>query len=151
MMKHILLMSVALIHSLVSGADSDLGTVVDPPPMPDLKDDPNITHKEKVRPGSSYSMFDWGQSFWIEMVGGAGMALPFSWLRFYMPEPCTRHSLQMTNDLAEMTFHWNELTQLEEGWVIFDENDNELASQTTINKNIYYLLVNNASLLITMP
>ena len=53
--------------------------------------------------------------------------------------------------MAEMTLHWTELTMLSDGWVIFDENAKELASQSTINKNIYYILINNASLLITMP
>ena len=86
------------------------------------------------------------------MAIGATVATPFSWSRLFMSElSCIKQMSRLTTDIAELHFHWTELTMVEQGWVIFDVDDREKASQTTINKNIYYMLLNNASALITLP
>ena len=98
-----------------------------------------------------YSNFSFGQPFWIEMIIGAAVALPFSWLRFYLLGPCNRHLVHFMNDLLEGLFFWNELTMLDEGWVIYDPDEIANADATTVNRNIYYILVSNMSMMITIP
>ena len=59
--------------------------------------------------------------------------------------------MHFTNDILESVFYWNELTMLEEGWVIYDPDEIANADATTLNRNIYYILVSNASMLISVP
>ena len=57
------------------------------------------------------------------MLIGATVALPFSWLRFYLLSPCNTHLVHFANDILEGLLFWNELTMLDEGWVIFDPDE----------------------------
>ena len=98
-----------------------------------------------------YSSFDFGQPFWVEMLIGATVALPFSWLRFYYLSPCSKLLVHLVNDILEASLFWNELTMFDEGWVIFDPDEIENADAETINRNVYYLLVSNMSIMVTMP
>ena len=65
----------------------------------------------------------------MEMLIGGFLAAPFSWSRLFMDDAgCMRHVSQLTVNLAEMALHWNELTMVEQGWVIFDIDDRDKAS-----------------------
>ena len=85
------------------------------------------------------------------MIIGASLALPFSWLRFYLSNECGRHLVHLANDLMEAFLYMNELSMAEQGWIIFDPDEILNASETTVNRNFYYLLTNNVSILITLP
>ena len=103
---------------------------------------------EDIRP---YSWLHWGFPSWIEMLVGGAIILPFSFLRFFLPDDCGRHLTHLTNDFFEATLYWNELTMLDEGWVIYNPDDIDAADEFTINRNVYYLLANNFSILSTLP
>lgn len=112
-------------------------------------DDPGFEDTEEIRPSPYYNF---GNTYWVELAIGATVATPFSWSRLFMSDlSCIKQISRLTTDIAELYFHWTELTMVEQGWVIFDVDDRDKASQTTINKNIYYMLLNNASALITLP
>ena len=85
------------------------------------------------------------------MLIGFTIALPFSWLRFFYLGPCGKHLMHFTNDLLEALFFWTELTMLDEGWVIYDPDEIVNADELTVNRNVYYILVSNASIMITIP
>ena len=85
------------------------------------------------------------------MLIGATIALPFSWMRFYTLDACGTHLVHFLNDLFEATLFWNELTMLDEGWVIFNPDEIANANSLTVNRNVYYILMNNASIIITIP
>ena len=104
--------------------------------------------KTDLRP---YSNFEYGLENWQELLIGFTIAAPISWLRFYMNGHCAKLITHLTNDVAEAGLYWNELTMSEEGWIIYDPDDIDNASAHTINRNVYYLLVNNASILTTIP
>lgn len=57
-----------------------------------------------------YTRFEFGQPYWVELIIGAGLALPFSWLRFYLPDACSRHVTHLSNDILELTLYLNELS-----------------------------------------
>ena len=40
---------------------------------------------------------------------------------------------------------------IDEGWVIYNPDDIDAADEFTINRNVYYLLANNVSILLTLP
>ena len=85
------------------------------------------------------------------MLIGAVIALPFSWLRFYFLGTCGKHLVHFANDLFEGILFWNELTMLDEGWIIYDPDEIANAGAMTVNRNVYYILANNASMMITIP
>ena len=66
---------------------------------------------ERIRP-SPY--FNFGYTYWMEMLIGGALATPFSWSRLFLSDTgCMRHIAQVSMDVAEIGLHWNELTMVE--------------------------------------
>ena len=57
----------------------------------------------------------------------------------------------MANDLAEISLFWSEMTMLKEGWIITDPDSADEHDSMTIDRNIYYFLINYGSIMVTMP
>ena len=98
-----------------------------------------------------YTNFEYGLENWEELLIGFTLAAPISWARFYMSGHCSKLVTHLTNDIVEGALYWNELTMAEEGWIIYDPDDIQNADAHTIDRNVYYLLINNASILTTIP
>ena len=94
-----------------------------------------------------------GQTWYTEMIAGLVLALPLSWLRFYSLGlgDCVKNLVHVGNDVVEALFHFNEMTMLEQGWIYFDEENDPDSDEMILNRNIYYLLANNQSLLLSVP
>ena len=84
-----------------------------------------------------YSFLHFGRiSSWQLMLLGFLIYGPVSFLRFFFPQDCAKNIFRLIDYTVEGVLFMNELSMVEEGWVIFDTDDPDKASQVTFDRNL---------------